>query len=99
MEALHTFDDVVNVPFILAHLYHLLFEIAKGQSFETNLNRVTWMIQIWLQWYFLEFLALNLEFPKGVAIARILVEALTISHSTLFCLYFFKICKTRTDLE
>ncbi|KAM0985425.1 hypothetical protein ACFX2C_012699 [Malus domestica] len=41
----------------------------------------------------------SLEFPKGVALARILAEALVTNHSTFSYLYFFKICRTITDLE
>ena len=85
VKALHNFDDVATGPFLLAHLYHLLYEINLGAPFETNLNGPTWMVQLWLQWYFLELRAPNLESP--------------INHSTFACLYFFKVCKTLADLE
>lgn len=39
VEALHSFNDVATGPFILAHLCHLIYEITKGQHFETNINR------------------------------------------------------------
>ncbi|KAM1464607.1 hypothetical protein ACFXTO_044232 [Malus domestica] len=42
----HNFDDVATGPFLFAHLYHLLYEITKGEPFETNLNGPTWMIQL-----------------------------------------------------
>ncbi|KAM1040439.1 hypothetical protein ACFX2C_029719 [Malus domestica] len=48
VEALHNFDDVATCPFLLSHLYHLLFEMTQGEPFETNLNGPIWMIQIWL---------------------------------------------------
>lgn len=67
VEVLHSFDEVATEPFILAHLYHLFYEITSGQPFETNLNEATWMIQLWLQRYFPEFCATKLEFPEGVA--------------------------------
>lgn len=38
VEALHSFGDIDTGPFILAHLYHLLHEMTKGEPFETNLN-------------------------------------------------------------
>lgn len=57
------------------------------------------MVQLWLQWYFPEFRVANLEFLEGVVLVQILVEAPTTNHSTLACLYFFKICRTRVDLE
>ena len=57
------------------------------------------MIQLWLQWYFPEFWAANLEFPEGVAHARILAEAPLTDHSTFACFYFFRGSRTRTDLE
>lgn len=47
VEALHFFDDIVTGPFILAHLYHILYEITKGQPFETNINEATWMVHLW----------------------------------------------------
>ncbi|KAM2257517.1 hypothetical protein EV2_002732 [Malus domestica] len=99
VEALHNFDDVATSPFLLSHLYHLLFEMTQGEPFETNLNGPIWMIQTWLQWYFPEFRAANLEFPEGVAPARILAEAVLTDHSTFACFYFFKVCRTRSDLE
>ncbi|KAB2597450.1 TMV resistance protein N-like [Pyrus ussuriensis x Pyrus communis] len=86
-------------PFLLAHLYHLLYEITKGEPFETNLNGPTCMIQLWLQWYFLKLWAPNLEFPKGVAPARILAEGSPTNHSTFACLYFFRVYKTRANME
>ncbi|KAM1004500.1 hypothetical protein ACFX2C_004692 [Malus domestica] len=67
VEVLHNFDDVATGPFLLSHLYHLLFEMTRDEPFETNLNGPIWMIQLWLQWYFPEFRAANLEFPEGVA--------------------------------
>ena len=70
VEALHNFDDVATGPFLLAHFYRLLFEMTQDTPFETNLNGPTWMIQLWLQWYFPEFWAANLEFPEGVAPAE-----------------------------
>ena len=73
--------------------------MTKGEPFETNLNGPIWMIQLWLQWYFPEFRAANLEFPEGVAPARILAEALPTDHSTFACFYFFRVCRTRADLE
>ncbi|KAM1285135.1 hypothetical protein ACFX2J_027737 [Malus domestica] len=82
VEALHNFEDVATGPFLLSHFYHLLFEMTQGVPFETNLNGPIWMIQIWLQWYFPEFRAINLEFPEGVAPARILAEAAPTDHST-----------------
>lgn len=99
VDALHSFDDVATWHFIIAHLYHLLFEMTKGESFETNLNGLAWMVQLWLQWYFSELRPPNLEFPEGVAPARILAEASLTNHSTFSCLYFFRVCKTRADLE
>ncbi|KAM2301708.1 hypothetical protein ACFX1S_032600 [Malus domestica] len=99
VEALHNFDDVATGQFLLSHLYHLRFEMTQGEPFETNLNGPIWMIQTWLQWYFLEFWAANLEFLEGVAPARILVEAAHTDHSTFACFYFFKVCRTRSDLE
>ncbi|KAM1944769.1 hypothetical protein ACFX15_012965 [Malus domestica] len=99
VEALHNFDDVATGPFLLSHLYHLLFEMTQGEPFETNLNGPIWMIQTWLKWYFPEFRAANLEFPEGVAPARILAEATPTNHSTFACFYFFKVCRTRSDLE
>lgn len=50
VEALYSIDDVATRPFLLAHLYHLLFEMTRGEPFETNLNKPTWMVQLWLQW-------------------------------------------------
>ncbi|KAM2187879.1 hypothetical protein ACFX1R_031494 [Malus domestica] len=44
VEALHNFDDVATCPFLLSHLYHLLFEMTRGEPFETNLNGPIWMI-------------------------------------------------------
>ncbi|KAB2615268.1 hypothetical protein D8674_021856 [Pyrus ussuriensis x Pyrus communis] len=41
----------------------------------------------------------NLEFPEGVAPARILAEGSPTNHSTFACLYFFRVCRTRVDLE
>lgn len=70
--------------------------MTNGQPFETNLNGVTWMIQIWLQWYYPKFQALNLEFPEGVVLARILADGPFPNHSTF---YFFKVYRTKTDLE
>ena len=99
VEALHNFDDVATGPFLLSHLYHLIFEMTQGEPFETNLNGPIWLIQIWLQWYFPEFRASNLEFPEGVAHARILAETTPTDHSTFACFYFFKICRTRSYLE
>ncbi|XP_070674746.1 uncharacterized protein [Malus domestica] len=99
VEILHNFDDVATGPFLLSHLYHLLFEMTQDEPFETNLNGPIWMIQIWLQWYFPEFRAANLEFPEGVAPARILAEAPPVDHSTFACFYFFRVCMTRSDLE
>ncbi|CAN6686501.1 unnamed protein product [Malus baccata var. baccata] len=99
VEVLHNFDDVATGPFLISHLYHLLFEMTRDEPFETNLNGPIWMIQTWLQWYFLEFRAANLEFPEGVALARILAEAAPIDHSTFACFYFFRVCRTRSDLE
>ncbi|KAM1714215.1 hypothetical protein ACFX12_024851 [Malus domestica] len=99
VEALHNFDDIATGPFLLSHLYHLLFEMTQGEPFETNLNGPIWMIQTWLQWYFPEFWASNLEFPEEVAPARILAEAAPIDHSTFACFYFFRVCRTRSDLE
>ncbi|KAM2156727.1 hypothetical protein ACFX1R_042379 [Malus domestica] len=98
VEALHSFDNVA-IGHFLAHLYHLLYEMTRDQPFKTNVNGATWMVKLSLQWYFPEFRAVNLEFPEGVASARILAEALTTNHFTLSCLYFFRICRTRTDLE
>lgn len=46
VEALQSFDDVTTWQFILAHLYHLLHEMAKGEPFETNINGATWMMQL-----------------------------------------------------
>ncbi|KAM2116242.1 hypothetical protein EV1_008910 [Malus domestica] len=57
------------------------------------------MIQLWLQWYFPELRAPNHEFPKGVAFARIRAEGSPTNHSTFSCLYFFKVSRTRADLE
>ncbi|CAN6551825.1 unnamed protein product [Malus baccata var. baccata] len=99
VEVLHNFDDVATGPFLLSHLYHFLFEMTRDEPFETNLNGPIWMIQTWLQWYFPEFRAANLEFPEGVAPARILAEAAPIDHSTFACFYFFRVCRTRSDLE
>ncbi|KAM1748105.1 hypothetical protein ACFX12_009131 [Malus domestica] len=99
VEVLHNFDDVATGPFLLSHLYHLLFYMTRDEPFETNLNGPFWMIQIWLQWYFPEFRAINLEFPEGVAPARILAEAPPVDHSTFACFYFFRVCRTRSDLE
>ncbi|XP_070664595.1 uncharacterized protein [Malus domestica] len=99
VEVLHNFDDVAIGPFLLSHLYHLLFEMTQDDPFETNLNGPIWMIQLWLQWYFPEFRAANLEFPEGVAPARILAEAPPTDHSTFACFYFFRVCRTRSDLE
>ncbi|KAM2084315.1 hypothetical protein ACFX1R_022163 [Malus domestica] len=73
--------------------------MTRDEPFETNLNGPIWMIQLWLQWYFPEFRAANLEFPEGVAPARILVEAPPTDHSTFACFYFFRVCRTRSDLE
>ncbi|KAM1941141.1 hypothetical protein ACFX13_028761 [Malus domestica] len=73
--------------------------MTRDEPFETNLNEPIWMLQIWLQWYFPEFRAANLEFPEGVAPARILVEAPPVDHSTFACFYFFRVCRTRSDLE
>ncbi|KAM2917187.1 hypothetical protein FF1_046022 [Malus domestica] len=73
--------------------------MTRDEPFETNLNGPFWMIQIWLQWYFPEFRAINLEFPEGVAPARILAEAPPVDHSTFACFYFFRVCRTRSDLE
>ncbi|KAM1923542.1 hypothetical protein ACFX15_021443 [Malus domestica] len=73
--------------------------MTQGEPFETNLNEPIWIIQTWLQWYFPEFRAANLEFPEGVAPARILAEAAPIDHSTFACFYFFRVCRTRLDLE
>ncbi|KAM1671790.1 hypothetical protein ACFXTN_036758 [Malus domestica] len=82
------------------HMYFLLYWLNKhGEPFETNLNGPTWMIQLWLQWYFPELRAPNLEFPERMAPARILAEASPTNHSTLCCLFFFKVCRTRADLE
>ena len=67
VRALHSFDDVASGPFILAQLYHLLHEMTKGEPSETNLNGPTWMVQLWLQWYFLEFRAANMEFLEEIA--------------------------------
>ena len=66
VEALHNFDDVATGRFLLAHLYHLLYEITKDGPFETNLNGPTWMIQLWLQWYFPSFGLPTLNFPKAL---------------------------------
>ncbi|XP_050114931.1 uncharacterized protein LOC126593094 isoform X1 [Malus sylvestris] len=99
VEVLHNFDDVATGPFLLSHFYHLLFDMTRDEPFETNLNGPIWMIQIWLQWYFPEFRAINLEFPEGVAPARILAEAPPVDHSTFACFYFFRVCRTRSDLE
>ncbi|KAB2602772.1 TMV resistance protein N-like [Pyrus ussuriensis x Pyrus communis] len=57
------------------------------------------MIQLWLQWYLPELRAPNLEFPEGMALTRILVEASLTNHSTFCYLYFFRVCRTRVDLE
>ncbi|KAM1307466.1 hypothetical protein ACFX2H_009713 [Malus domestica] len=73
--------------------------MTRDEPFETNLNGPIWMIQIWLQWYFPEFRAANLEFPDGVAPARILAEAPPVDHSTFACFYFFRVCRTGSDLE
>ncbi|KAB2622608.1 TMV resistance protein N-like [Pyrus ussuriensis x Pyrus communis] len=50
-------------------------------------------------WYFPELRAPNLEFPEGVAPTHILAEVSPTDHSTFSCLYFFKVCQTRADLE
>ncbi|KAM2945857.1 hypothetical protein COP2_028722 [Malus domestica] len=99
VEALHNFDDVAMCPFFLSQLYHLLFEMTQGEPFETNLTGPIRMIQTWLQWYFPEFRAANLEFLEGVALARILAEVAPTDHSTFACFYFFKVCRTRSYLE
>lgn len=82
------------MAFPLAHLYHLLNEMTRGEPFETNLNGPTWMVQLWLQWYFPEFRAPNLEFLEEVAHARILAKASPTNHSILACLYFFRVFQT-----
>ena len=56
--------------------------MTRGTPFETNLNGPTWMVQLWLQWYFPKLWAPKLEFLEGVASARILVEASPTNHST-----------------
>lgn len=86
VEALHSFNDITTWPFLLAHLYHILYEMTRGEPFETNLKKPTWMVQLWLQLYFPEFQEPNLEFLEGVAPARILVEASLTNHSTFACL-------------
>lgn len=50
VEALHLFDDVATMPFFLAHLYHLLYDITIGKPLETILSEPTWMVQLWVQW-------------------------------------------------
>ncbi|KAM2147821.1 hypothetical protein ACFX1Q_004522 [Malus domestica] len=44
VEVLLNFDDVATGPFLLSHLYHLLFEMTQGEPFETNLKGPIWMI-------------------------------------------------------
>lgn len=46
IEALHSFDDVATKPFLLVHLYHLIYEMTKGDPFEINLDWPTWMVQL-----------------------------------------------------
>lgn len=41
VEALHSFEEVTTGPFLLAHLYHLVHEMTRGEPFETNLNGPT----------------------------------------------------------
>lgn len=99
VEALNSFDDVATRLFRLTHIYHLLFEMTRSEHFKTNLNGLTWMVQLWLQWHFPKFRVPNLEFPEEVAPTRILAKASPTNHSTLACLYLFRICRTRADLE
>lgn len=36
VKALHSFNDVAMRHFLLAHLYHLLYEMTRGEPFESN---------------------------------------------------------------
>ncbi|KAM2069198.1 hypothetical protein FF1_000746 [Malus domestica] len=73
--------------------------MTRGDPFKTNLNGPVWMIQLWLQWYFSKLRAPNLEYLERVTPAQILAEASLTNPSILCCLYFFRVCKTRADLE
>lgn len=41
VETLYSFDDVATRLFLIAYLYHFLYEMTKGEPFETNLNGPT----------------------------------------------------------
>ncbi|KAM1952079.1 hypothetical protein ACFX15_006615 [Malus domestica] len=73
--------------------------MTKGKPFETNLNRPTWMVQLWFQWYFFKLWVPNLEFPKGVAPTRIMADVSPTNHFTFSYLYFFRVCRTPENLE
>ncbi|KAB2623861.1 hypothetical protein D8674_041448 [Pyrus ussuriensis x Pyrus communis] len=43
VEALHNFDDMATGPFILFHLYHLLFEMTRGKPLKlTSIGQPGW---------------------------------------------------------
>ncbi|KAI5351260.1 hypothetical protein L3X38_004151 [Prunus dulcis] len=53
-EALHNRADVRRGPTVLAHLYKNLHSATLENPLNISAPSVFWMIQIWLQVYFLE---------------------------------------------
>lgn len=91
-EALHNEAGLATGPFMLASLYHCLYQITIN-PLDLVVCGPVWMAQIWLEWYFPELGNEELEYLEDDVLATTLAINPKRPVSTEECFIFFRDCK------
>ncbi|PQQ19013.1 uncharacterized protein Pyn_14953 [Prunus yedoensis var. nudiflora] len=95
-EALHNESGLATGPFMLASLYHCLYQITVN-PLNLAVCGPVWMAQILLEWYFPELGTEDLVYFEDDVPATALAIAQKRSVSTEECFVFFRECRQRSN--
>lgn len=64
-----------------------------------NINGVIWMVQMWLQWYFLKLRTHGVQFEHDVVLAQAMIQSALFEPTTELCLAAFRHNTQRTKSQ
>ncbi|CAL9019048.1 unnamed protein product [Prunus brigantina] len=98
-EALHNHTDVGLGPTVLAHLFKNLHTSTLENPLNLFAPGAFWMIQIWLQVYFIELRFSDIVLPEDQVMAAPLMSAEVPKRSIEKYLMFFRHCTKRPTAQ
>ncbi|CAL2229817.1 unnamed protein product [Prunus armeniaca] len=98
-EALHNHTDVGLGPTVLAHLFKNLHTATLENPLNLSAPGAFWMIQIWLQVYFMELRFPDIVLPEDQVMAAPLMSAEVPKRSIEEYLMFFRHCTKRSAAQ